>query len=395
MSNLNLGTSYSNARGSLLAANGKGSKGGSGSGGGLTGNVELTLPVIPVDVDWTLTKNQGATLAIKNKPDLGVAASSLAAVARTGQYTDLLSKPALSTVATTGRYSDLLSKPTLTLVSATGKYSDLVDAPVLSTVATTGNFQDLNQKPALAGVAASGSYTDLINVPPQLGDVELQLQNVPTDVDWNLTSNQGATLAIKNKPDMVSIKASTVTASTFTQSTPQIGYWSGTITTTGNGYEAPTATLVPLPQSVIRKDYSSVFEVFNNYSAASQPYSYGCSFIRLPIGRNSIWNINVTATGSNGITSLGILPLNGAYKNNFNGSGGNPGFYGENTLTSGDFGGSKMLGLVSVPGAITLTTQYTGPFLGQDELTVAVAAPAGTVTFRIVISNGLGFTGNQ
>jgi hypothetical protein len=219
MSNLSLGTTYSNSRGSLVTATGKAGRGASG-GGGVLPDIELTLPSIPVDVDWNLTSNQGGTLAIKNKPVIP-SAQTLATVASTGKYTDLLNQPTFATVATSGKYTDLLSKPTRSTVAATGNYTDLLSKPTLSTVAATGNYTDLLSKPTLSTVAATGSYTDLLskptfstvatsgnytdlsNAPPQLGDVELQLQNVPTCVDWNLTSNQGSALAIINKPSTI------------------------------------------------------------------------------------------------------------------------------------------------------------------------------------------------
>jgi hypothetical protein len=243
MSNLSLGSTYSNARASLVTATGKGGK---GSGGGLQGDVNITLPNIAVDVDWNLTKNQGATLAIKNKPTIAsgdfyqstnnpftklngipngakvgyVEAGTLDCDGRLAannistnlvdtdklQATDVASitdpdgQPLFATVAATGQYTDLLSKPALSIVATTGKYTDLSSKPTLSTVAATGNYTDLLSKPTFSTVATSGNYTDLSNAPPQLGDVELQLQNVPTCVDWNLTSNQGSALAVINKP---------------------------------------------------------------------------------------------------------------------------------------------------------------------------------------------------
>jgi hypothetical protein len=254
MSNLSLGSTYSNARASLVTATGKGGK---GSGGGLQGDVNITLPNIAVDVDWNLTKNQGATLAIKNKPTIAsgdfyqstnnpftklngiptgakigyVEAGTLDCDGRLAannistnlvdtdklQATDVASitdpdgKPLFATVAATGQYTDLLSKPALSTVATTGKYTDLSSKPTLSTVAATGNYTDLLSKPTFSTVATSGNYTDLSNAPPQLGDVELQLQTIPTCVDWNLTSNQGSALAVINKPSISSASGSSWT----------------------------------------------------------------------------------------------------------------------------------------------------------------------------------------
>lgn len=208
MSNLSLGSTYSNARGSLLAPNGKGSKGGSGgsSGGGVAsiGDVEITLPNIAVDVDWSLTQNQGATLAIKNKPDL----SNL-----NGDFYQQTNNPFTVVPGlppkdgTQAKYLKVTGTVDCKTVDTEQVYvptaAGLLDFngnPLLSTVGTTGQYTDLLGKPSYAPVASTGSYADLIGAPPQLGDIELELQTVPTCVDWNLTSNQGSALAIKDKP---------------------------------------------------------------------------------------------------------------------------------------------------------------------------------------------------
>jgi Fe-S cluster assembly iron-binding protein IscA len=257
MSNLSLGSTYSNARASLVTATGKGGK---GSGGGLQGDVNITLPNIAVDVDWNLTKNQGATLAIKNKPTIAtgdfyqstnnpftklngiptgakigyveagtldcdgrLAANNISTnlvdtdklhATSVASITDSDGQPLFATVAATGQYTDLLSKPALSTVATTGKYTDLSSKPTLSTVAATGNYTDLLSKPTFSIVATSGNYTDLSNAPPQLGDVELQLQTIPTCVDWNLTSNQGSALAIINKPVISGNNANLATVAT-------------------------------------------------------------------------------------------------------------------------------------------------------------------------------------
>ncbi len=61
--------------------------------------------------------------------------------------------PSLATVATTGNYADLINKPAI------------LTPPTLASVATTGNYTDLSHIPALAPVALSGNYADLLNKP--------------------------------------------------------------------------------------------------------------------------------------------------------------------------------------------------------------------------------------
>ena len=98
---------------------------------------------------------------------------SLANVATSGSYNDLINKPTiitsyndlsnkpnLSAVATSGSYNDLTNKPTIIT-----SYNDLSNKPNLSTVATSGSYNDLSNKPNLSSVATSGSYNDLTNKP--------------------------------------------------------------------------------------------------------------------------------------------------------------------------------------------------------------------------------------
>ena len=96
------------------------------------------------------------------------AIDGLTQVAKTGQYEDLLGRPALHKVATSGKYSDLSGKPNLATVATTGNYSDLSGTPNLAPVATSGNYSDLSGTPNLATVATSGKYSDLSGKPTKL-----------------------------------------------------------------------------------------------------------------------------------------------------------------------------------------------------------------------------------
>ena len=128
---------------------------------------------------------------LTDKPDLSIYAqsSSLATVATTGDYEDLLNKPSipaaqvnsdwestsgvseilhkpdlsiyaqsssLATVATTGDYDDLLNKPTIPAAQvqtdwdATTGMGAILNKPTLATVATTGDYDDLTDKPDLS-----------------------------------------------------------------------------------------------------------------------------------------------------------------------------------------------------------------------------------------------------
>ena len=148
-------------------------------------------------------------------------ANSLSTVVTTGEYSDLLNKPALKTVATSGDYADLtnkpsipaaqvqsdwnatsgmgviLNKPTLATVATSGEYSDLANRPALKTVATSGDYADLTNRPALKTVATTGEYSDLLNKPT--------IPAAQVQSDWNATSGMGVIL---NKPTLATVATS-------------------------------------------------------------------------------------------------------------------------------------------------------------------------------------------
>lgn len=106
-------------------------------------------------------------------------------VGETGDYNDLINKPALKPVATSGAYADLTGKPTLAAVATTGYYTDLLAKPPLF----SGSYADLTNKPAFASVATTGSYNDLNSKP----DMSVYLTTVP---DNSVTTAKVASSAI-------------------------------------------------------------------------------------------------------------------------------------------------------------------------------------------------------
>ena len=91
--------------------------------------------------------------------------ATLATVATSGQYADLLGAPTLSNVATSGEYADLTGAPTLSTVATSGEYADLSGAPTLSNVATSGDYADLSGTPTVSTVGSTGQYADLLGAP--------------------------------------------------------------------------------------------------------------------------------------------------------------------------------------------------------------------------------------
>src|SRR5574344_1082919 len=162
------------------------------------------LPTIPTAVTKTsqLTNDSDfiTSTTVNNtyakKTDIPVI-PTLATVATSGKYSDLIGLPTipvsvtktsqlindskyvistdLKTVATSGKYSDLSGLPTIPVVptktSELTNDSGYIKNTALATVATTGSYNDLADKPTistlptLATVATSGSYADLINKP--------------------------------------------------------------------------------------------------------------------------------------------------------------------------------------------------------------------------------------
>ena len=151
--------------------------------------VNGTLPIAQLPVGTTvgtvaagdaLAAVQAAAAAAQARANLAAPAASLAPVATSGAYADLLGRPAipilpaLSPVAISGAYADLTGRPTiptlptLAPVATSGAYSDLLGRPTLAPVAASGAYGDLNGRPViptLAPVATSGAYSDLTGRP--------------------------------------------------------------------------------------------------------------------------------------------------------------------------------------------------------------------------------------
>jgi hypothetical protein len=124
-------------------------------------------------------------------------ANSLSAVATTGTFASLTSKPTTIsgygiTDAFSGSYTDLTSKPTL----FSGSYSDLTNKPSLF----SGSFADLSNKPTtISGYgitdAFSGSYNDLSNKPTLFTEV---VEDTTPQLGGNLDVNAKDITSVSN-----------------------------------------------------------------------------------------------------------------------------------------------------------------------------------------------------
>lgn len=152
---------------------------------------------VNVQSNWT-EADTTSDAYIRNKP-------SLATVATSGDYGDLINKPTIPAAQVNSDWnagsgvSQILNKPSLATVATSGSYSDLSNKPTIPAAqvnsdwnANSGVAQILN-KPSLAAVATSGDYDDLTNKPTIPGDTwrPISIGSIPY-----LTGSDGKTLDI-------------------------------------------------------------------------------------------------------------------------------------------------------------------------------------------------------
>lgn len=117
--------------------------------------------------------------------------------------------------------------------------SQVSDFPTLATVATSGDYDDLIDKPTLSAVATSGDYDDLINKPtiPTVNDATLTIQKNGTTVNTftaNASSNVTANITVPTNNNELTNGAGYITS-------PNIPYCT---CATAAGTAAKTTTIV-------------------------------------------------------------------------------------------------------------------------------------------------------
>lgn len=135
----------------------------------VTGSPITSSGTVTVDIDETNINVANTT------GDISAArVTGLSAVATSGSYADLTSKPTIPTTtsALTNDSGFITNADVRTQISVSGSlaYNSSTGvisytAPVLAPVATSGAYSDLTGVPVLATVATSGSYNDLLNKP--------------------------------------------------------------------------------------------------------------------------------------------------------------------------------------------------------------------------------------
>jgi hypothetical protein len=88
----------------------------------------------------------------------------------------------LAKVATTGSYNDLLNKPTVSNAGASGDYNDLINKPNLADVATSGSYNDLLNKPDLSTLASKDDVEDLPTKDEVVDDIKTATDNLVATV---------------------------------------------------------------------------------------------------------------------------------------------------------------------------------------------------------------------
>lgn len=208
-----------------------------------------TIPTVPTALS-AFTNDSAYVTVAGARAGLSVSGTTLSYNAATGvlSYT----APTLAVVATSGSYADLLNKPTLSTVSSTGSYTDLLNKPTIPTVPTvisafTNDSAYVNLTQARAGfsVTGYGSYvaaTGVLTITSPVTSVAGKAGVVvltSADVGLGLVENKSATTILAGLTS-----ANVTTALTFTpyNATNPSGFINGSGSTSGNAGTATTAT---------------------------------------------------------------------------------------------------------------------------------------------------------
>ena len=168
------------------------------------------------NVNNTSDANKPISTAQQTALNLKANISSLAAVATSGSYLDLINTPTINpitlglhVVATSGNYNDLSNKPVITATSlGLGNVDNTSDVNKPISTATQGALDLKANSSSLATVATSGSYVDLSNK-PVITPATLGLHAVATSGNYNDLANKpivtAASLGLGNVDDVPDI----------------------------------------------------------------------------------------------------------------------------------------------------------------------------------------------
>ena len=133
-----------------------------------------TIPTESTVSGWGFTKNTGTVTSVNNVQPVN------------GNVT-------LADVATTGDYDDLINKPTIPSEVTESTVSGWGFTKNTGTVTSVNNIQPVNGNVTLANVATTGDYDDLINKPTIPSEV-----TESTVSGWGFTKNTGTVTSVNN-----------------------------------------------------------------------------------------------------------------------------------------------------------------------------------------------------
>lgn len=279
----------------------------------------LDLTNVPSVFPSNISNVSGLSLALSNKIDVGASipyatltgTPTLATVATSGLYSDLLGKPTLFS----GTYADLTGKPTL----FSGAYADLTGKPTLfptdianvSGLTTALNnkisvgasipYSTLTGSPILATVATTGVYSDLTGLPT--------IPAAQVNSDWNSVSGVSQIL---NKP-------------TIPTNTNQLTNGANFITASGapvQSVNGQTGTVVlSIPAAQVQSDYTqsntSALDYIKNKptlgTAASTNSSDYATAAQGTLASTAVQPGTLTSTLANYVTSASLSSTLGSY----------------------------------------------------------------------------------
>ena len=238
----------------------------------------------------------------------------------TSDYNDLDNKPKINNVTLSGNKTShdlgLMPETTLATVATSGDYDDLIDKPVLSEVATTGDYEDLINKPVIPDMTDYYNKTET----DSLLDGKVDESQINTNVYQNSGSGYKTVAFIRaaNKPEIRAMRIGPYyTQSTIDSMLAQKADSSSlaTVATSGDYDDLTNKPVIPLfgKKVVIHKIHlgstpvttsAGSLYVSSNRSTDISDYGLTNVDICIPIG----WN--ATGTAASWVALQAFSPTN-------------------------------------------------------------------------------------
>lgn len=158
--------------------------------------VPVNTPLTKTDIglsnaDNTSDANKPVSTAQQTALDAKASTSALAAIATSGNYSDIVGRPTLATVATSGSYTDLTNKPTvenpLTFTAPLSRSSNTVNCLVASSIQagclSTTDWSAFNGKQTALGYTPLNPANNLSDVTAATARANLGLSTTANQAD--------------------------------------------------------------------------------------------------------------------------------------------------------------------------------------------------------------------